>query len=120
MKKKIIILGGLGYLGTEISNIYSGESWYNEIVVLDKKFLSERVHQLKIWNIKYINEDILNLRLLKKILKDFDIIHHLAGITEVPYLKSQSNYNNDKEILAMKIKDAVKIQNLRSKVIVIH
>ena len=44
--KKIVILGALGYLGTELSKIYSGESWRNKIIALDNKFISERVSQL--------------------------------------------------------------------------
>ena len=48
--KKIVIIGGLGYLGTELCKIYSGESWRNKIIVLDSNFLSERVNQLKNWN----------------------------------------------------------------------
>jgi nucleoside-diphosphate-sugar epimerase/SAM-dependent methyltransferase len=103
INKKIIILGGLGYIGTELAKIYSGESWYNEVVVLDKRFISERVNQLKVWNIKYLNEDILNLQLLKKILKNFDVIHHLAGITDVAYLKTELNSNQEKEILKVAI-----------------
>ena len=32
MSKKIVIIGALGYLGTELCRIYSGESWYNKVV----------------------------------------------------------------------------------------
>ena len=35
MKKKIIITGGLGYIGTELCKLYSGVSWNNEIIVID-------------------------------------------------------------------------------------
>ena len=35
MKKKIVIIGALGYLGTELSKLYSGESWSNKIVGID-------------------------------------------------------------------------------------
>ena len=40
--KKIVVLGALGYLGTELCRIYSGESWRNKIVAIDSKFVSER------------------------------------------------------------------------------
>ena len=49
--KKIVIVGALGYLGTELCKIYSGESWRNKIIALDSRFVSERVNQLKEWNI---------------------------------------------------------------------
>ena len=41
MKKKIIITGGLGYVGTELCKIYSGVSWNHEIVVIDNRFIEE-------------------------------------------------------------------------------
>ena len=36
MTKKIVITGGLGYIGTELCKIYSGVSWNNEIIVIEK------------------------------------------------------------------------------------
>ena len=64
--KKIVIIGGLGYLGTELCKIYSGESWINKVTVLDSKFVSERVSQLKDWNIEFFQGHILDLDFLKK------------------------------------------------------
>ena len=51
MKKKIVITGALGYLGTELCKLYSVESWYNKIIAIDSRFFSERVSQLRKWNI---------------------------------------------------------------------
>ena len=34
MSKKIVITGGIGYIGTELCKIYSGYSWNNEIIVI--------------------------------------------------------------------------------------
>jgi len=36
---KILITGGLGYIGTELCEIYSGESRFKEITVVDKRFI---------------------------------------------------------------------------------
>ena len=58
--KKIVILGGLGYLGTELCRVYSGKSWRNKIIVLDSRFISERVSQLKDWNIEFFQGHILD------------------------------------------------------------
>ena len=38
--KKIVITGGLGYIGTELCKIYSGYSWNDEIIVIDKIFIN--------------------------------------------------------------------------------
>jgi len=50
MKKKIIITGGLGYIGTELCKLYSGVSWNNTIIVIDNRFISERINQIRNWN----------------------------------------------------------------------
>ena len=54
MKKNIVITGGLGYIGTELCKIYSGVSWNNNITVIDNRFVSERVNELKRRKIKFV------------------------------------------------------------------
>ena len=93
--KKIVITGGLGYIGTELCRIYSGESWNNDIKVIDKNFFSERVNQLSKWNIKFFQGDILDKKFVNEHLKDADIVHHLAGITDVAYVKKDENKERD-------------------------
>ena len=46
--KKIVITGGLGYIGTELCKIYSGYSWNDHITVIDNGFISERVNQIRV------------------------------------------------------------------------
>ncbi len=96
--KKIIITGGLGYIGTELCKIYSGYSWNDEITIIDNRFISERVNQLRNWNMNFIHGDILDKELMSQNCKDADIIHHLAGITDVPRVKSESNDTHDAKI----------------------
>ena len=98
MSKKIIITGGLGYIGTELCKIYSGISWNNEILVIDNRFISERVNQLRNWGIKFIQGDILDSELIKKNLSNSDIVHHLAGITDVPRTSAESDEKKNNEI----------------------
>ena len=98
MSKKIIITGGLGYIGSELCKLYSGYSWHHKVIVVDNRFISERVNQIRNWNIEYFNGDILDKDFVKKHFKDADIIHHLAGITDVPRTKSQSDLEKDRQI----------------------
>ena len=98
MKKNIVITGGLGYIGSELCKIYSGESWNNKITVIDNRFFAERVNQLRNWNINFVHGDILDGKLIKDYCQDADVVHHLAGITEVPRTKSESNSDNDSKI----------------------
>ncbi len=98
MRKKIIITGGLGYIGTELCKLYSGLSWHHEIIVLDKRFISERVSQIRNWNMEFVQGDILDKELVKKLFKDADVVHHLAGITDVPRTKNESSSDQDNKI----------------------
>ena len=98
MKKKIIITGGLGYIGTELCKLYSGVSWHHKIIVIDNRFISERVSQIRNWNMEFIQGDILDKDLIKKYCSDADVVHHLAGITNVPRTKSESSKLQDEKI----------------------
>ena len=88
--KKIVITGGLGYIGTELCKIYSEYSWNDQIIVIDNRFISERVNQIRNWNMEFVHGDILDKDLIKKYCSDADIVHHLAGITDVPRVSESS------------------------------
>ena len=104
MSKKIVIVGALGYLGTELCKLYSGESWFNKVVALDSRFVSQRVNQLKNWNIEFKQGHILDKEFLKRNLKDADLVHHLAGVTDVAYVKKDSDSAQDEKIKNIAIK----------------
>ena len=91
----ILITGGLGYIGTELCEIYSGESRFKNITVLDKRFISERVKELRNWGIDFIQGDILDKDLVTDLVKKSDIVIHLAGITDVAYVKSDKNIDDE-------------------------
>ena len=88
--KKAIITGALGYIGSELCKLYSGFSWKYEIIAIDNRFISERVNELKRRKIKFIQADILNIDSIKPYIEDANVIHHLAGITDVAYVKKDS------------------------------
>ena len=98
MTKKIIITGGLGYIGTELCKIYSGYSWHYKVLVIDNRFISERVNQLRNWNIEFIQGDILDKDFINKYFKDADVVHHLAGVTDVPRTFGEANKDQDEKI----------------------
>ena len=97
-KKKIIITGGLGYIGTELCKLYSGVSWFHNIIIIDNRFISERVNQIRNWNMEFVQGDILDKSLIEKYFQDADVVHHLAGITDVPRIKSDATQLQDEKI----------------------
>ena len=46
----------------------------------------------------FVHGDILDKEILKKYLSDADVVHHLAGITDVPRTKSESTNIRDEKI----------------------
>ena len=118
--KKIIITGGLGYIGTELSKLYSGFSWKYEVIVIDNRFISERVNELKRRKIKFIQADILNIKEIRTLLSDADTVHHLAGITDVAYVKKDSDKQKDeltKKIALVGTQNVLNSMNSNAKII---
>ncbi len=120
MKQNIIITGGLGYIGTKLCELYSGEAWFKNITVIDSAFHSERIKQLRAWGINFIQAGILDDEAMKFHLKDADIVFHLAGITDVAYTKTESNSEKDlriKQVGEDGTKNIIKYTNERCKII---
>ncbi len=118
--KKIVITGGLGYIGTELSKLYSGFSWKYEVLVIDNRFISERVNELKRRKIKFIQADILNIKDMKLLLSDADTVHHLAGVTDVAYVKKDSDKQKDdltKKIAVVGTQNILNSMNSNAKII---
>ena len=111
MKKKIIITGALGYIGTELCKLYSGFSWKYEVIAIDNRFISERVNELKRRKIKFIQADILNFEKIKPYIEKAEIVHHLAGITDVAYVKKDSDKVKDELTATVAIKGTENVLN---------
>ncbi len=118
--KKIIITGGLGYIGMELAKIYSGLNRTHEVIVLDRDFHSARVSQLKRWGIKFHQIDILDEEMISNAILDANIIYHLAGITDVGTTKNDINNARDKEVRKVGVKgtkNIIKYSNSDCKII---
>ena len=96
----------MGYIGTELCNIYAGEAWYHDIIVIDNKFFSARVDELRNWKIKFFQGDILNKDFIENILKGADVVHHLAGITDV-VCQDDIDLKRDKLIEILQLKEQI-------------
>ena len=120
MKKNILITGGLGYIGMELCKIYSGSSWFHKVIVIDKNFFSQRVRQLTEWNIDFYQGNILNNNFLSKFIPSADVVHHLAGITNVAHIKSDKDPLRDNLIVTTAIdgtNNILKLMNPNAKII---
>lgn len=77
---KILIAGGLGYVGSALIELYRKETEH-ELIILDKKFIPERVASLP-QNAQYIQGDIRDIKLMKNVMKDIDLLHMMAAEVE--------------------------------------
>ena len=62
---KILITGGLGYIGTALTNLYLN-NLEDDITIIDKKRDPLRENQFQNNNIEFIEIDILNKKELRK------------------------------------------------------
>jgi len=77
---KILIAGGLGYIGSALIELYRKETEH-ELIILDKIFKPERVASLP-QNAQYIQGDIGDIKLMKNVVKDVDLLHMMAAEVE--------------------------------------
>jgi UDP-glucose 4-epimerase len=77
---KIMIAGGLGYIGSALCELYR-DNTDQEIIVLDKRFTPERVAKLP-EHMRFIQADIRDTKLMSQLLEDVDLLYLLAAEVE--------------------------------------
>tara|TARA_Y100000996_G_C22538209_1_gene649041 strand:- start:159 stop:1097 length:939 start_codon:yes stop_codon:yes gene_type:complete len=103
---KILITGGLGYLGSMIATklVYLG---FNVTVVDNISFKRQSLKHLFIYkNFKFINSDVRDLNQMKKIYKKYDYIFPLAALVGAPFCDKYKN--KAIEVNEIAIKDMIK------------
>ena len=84
MKKKILITGGAGYIGSMLSTRLVEKGYY--VTVVDNlKYSSDSINHLFYFkNFKFINEDVTQKKVIKKIIRNQDFILPLAALVGAP------------------------------------
>ena len=84
MKKKILITGGAGYIGSILSPLLLQNDY--KVTVLDNFYYDQdSLNQLCFYdNFDVINEDVRNYSFVKSIIKNYDIIMPLAALVGAP------------------------------------
>ncbi len=93
---KILITGGAGYVGTELTRGLANHPDIDEVVIYDNlskgHFNFFMGHSFGDKPIKFIQGDILDSRLLKKAMSDVDIVIHLAAKVTTPFANTDPHF----------------------------
>lgn len=94
---KILITGGAGYIGTVLTKHLVKRLEVDKIIVFDNLsrknfnlFIGERMISEE--KVQFVNGDILDLRKLSILLKDIDLVYHLAARVTTPFANADADY----------------------------
>lgn len=94
---KILVTGGAGYIGTELVQKLAKSSKVEQVLVYDNlsrgsfsSFLGDKVSGGE--KIQFIHGDILDSRKLRKVLKNIDLVYHLAAKVTTPFGNTDPHY----------------------------
>lgn len=95
---KILITGGAGYIGTVLTKNLVTYPEVREIVIYDNLtrknsnlFLGDRMPHAQ--KVTFVNGDILDLRKLNRVLKDVDVVFHLAARVSTPFADVDADFH---------------------------
>ena len=103
---KVLVTGGAGFIGFHLSRYLADENYQVTICDnLSKGGVDEDFDKLvKRDNVRFIEIDLTQRRELDKLERDFDIVYHLAAISEVRYF-----YEIPHEVLRVNILSLINI-----------
>ena len=95
---RILITGGAGYIGTVLTKHLVKLEQVSKIIVYDNLsrknsnlFLGDRLPNAE--KVELIVGDILDLRKLKKVLSDVDVVFHLAARVSTPFANIDADFH---------------------------
>lgn len=103
MEKKILIIGGCGFIGSHVADFLINKG--NKVIVFDR---NKPKH--KNTKIKYFLGDILTSKILEKLIKYSEIVYNFAAIADIDYARLEP-----KKTVEINILGTVKILNFCKK-----
>jgi UDP-glucose 4-epimerase len=95
---KVLITGGAGYVGTELTKALVKCSDVDDILIYDNLgrlnynlFLGRRLERHE--KVNFISGDILDSRKLRMVLEGVDIVYHLAARVTTPFANTDAHFH---------------------------
>lgn len=95
---KVLITGGAGYVGTELTKVLVKDEQIKEILIYDNLsrlnynlFLGKRLKNFE--KVNFIAGDILDSRKLQQILRGVDVVYHLAARVTTPFANTDAHFH---------------------------
>src|SRR4051812_1338202 len=92
----VLVTGGAGYIGTELINLLIANPQVEKVVVYDNlsrlnynQFLGLRLQ--KHFKLSFVKGELLDSRNLRKVLKDIDVVYHLAAKVTTPLANADAH-----------------------------
>lgn len=93
---KVLVTGGAGYIGTELVNALIERPDVEKVIVYDNLsrpnynfFIGLRLRNHA--KITFVKGELLDSRALKKVLKDIDVVYHLAAKVTTPFANADAH-----------------------------
>lgn len=93
---KVLVTGGAGYIGTELTNMLIARPDVDQVVVYDNLsrpnfnfFLGLKLNNHH--KISFVKGELLDSRALKKVLKGIDVVYHLAAKVTTPFASDDAH-----------------------------
>ena len=93
---KVLVTGGAGYIGTELTGALIARPDVEQVIVYDNLsrhnfnfFLGLRYKNLN--KIRFVKGELLDSRALKKVMKDIDVVYHLAAKVTTPFANDDAH-----------------------------
>ncbi|MCK5703674.1 MAG: NAD(P)-dependent oxidoreductase, partial [Cyclobacteriaceae bacterium] len=95
---RVLITGGAGYVGTVLTKNLVNYPEIDKIIIYDNLsrknsnlFLGDRMPNAE--KVELVHGDILDLRKLNKVLKDVDVVFHLAARVSTPFANVDADFH---------------------------
>jgi UDP-glucose 4-epimerase len=93
---KVLVTGGAGYIGTELTSMLIARPDVEQVIIYDN--LSRPNHNFFLGlrhsndhKIKFVKGELLDSRALRKVLKGIDVVYHLAAKVTTPFANADAH-----------------------------